>query len=80
MPGLPFIHPQQGELTTGPSDINALPPTSINAPQQSYVGGADQIASAIVQATTHYRHHLCLCAGCGTGGVFLHQIAKPPRQ
>ncbi|MBX9498388.1 lytic transglycosylase domain-containing protein [Yersinia enterocolitica] len=50
MPGLPAVHPQQGELTSGPSDINALPPTSINAPQQSSVGGADQIASAIVQA------------------------------
>ncbi|HHX4807158.1 TPA: lytic transglycosylase domain-containing protein, partial [Yersinia enterocolitica] len=50
MPGLPAMHPQQGELTSGPSDINALPPTSINAPQQSSVGGADQIASAIVQA------------------------------
>ena len=50
MPGLPAVHPQQGELTTSPSDINALPPTSINAPQQSSVGSADQIASAIVQA------------------------------
>ncbi|EKN3715700.1 lytic transglycosylase domain-containing protein [Yersinia enterocolitica] len=35
MPGLPAIHPQPGELNTGTSDINALPPTSINASQQS---------------------------------------------
>lgn len=35
MPGLPAIHPQQGELTTDPSDINALPPASINSSQQS---------------------------------------------
>ncbi|HEN3480854.1 TPA: lytic transglycosylase domain-containing protein [Yersinia enterocolitica] len=35
MPGLPAIHPQQGELTTAPSDINALPPISINASQQT---------------------------------------------
>ncbi|WP_227729070.1 lytic transglycosylase domain-containing protein [Yersinia proxima] len=35
MLGLPAIHPQQGELTTAPSDINALPPISINASQQT---------------------------------------------
>ncbi|WP_019209684.1 lytic transglycosylase domain-containing protein [Yersinia massiliensis] len=35
MPGLPAIHPQPGELTTAPSDINALSPASINSSQQS---------------------------------------------
>ncbi|HDV7160983.1 TPA: transglycosylase SLT domain-containing protein [Yersinia enterocolitica] len=35
MPGLPAIHPQPGELNTGTSDINALPPASINSSQQS---------------------------------------------
>ncbi|WP_339098993.1 lytic transglycosylase domain-containing protein [Yersinia enterocolitica] len=35
MPGLPAIHPQQGELTTAPSNINVSPPTSINSSQQT---------------------------------------------
>ncbi|EKN4712535.1 lytic transglycosylase domain-containing protein [Yersinia enterocolitica] len=35
MPGLPAIHPQQGELTTDPSNINVSPPTSINSSQQT---------------------------------------------
>ncbi|HDL7803446.1 TPA: lytic transglycosylase domain-containing protein [Yersinia enterocolitica] len=35
MPGLPAIHPQSGELNVGTSDINTLPPTSINSSQQS---------------------------------------------
>ncbi len=35
MPGLPAIHPQQGELITDPSNINVSPPTSINSSQQT---------------------------------------------
>ncbi|AHM72080.1 lytic transglycosylase domain-containing protein [Yersinia hibernica] len=52
MPGLPAIHPQPSAVAanTDTSGINVLSPTSINSPQQSNAGGADQIANAIVQA------------------------------
>ncbi|EKN4788161.1 lytic transglycosylase domain-containing protein [Yersinia enterocolitica] len=52
MPGLPAIHPQPSAVAanTDTSGINVLSPTSINSPQQSNAGGADQIDNAIVQA------------------------------
>ncbi|EPZ8124512.1 lytic transglycosylase domain-containing protein [Yersinia enterocolitica] len=68
MPGLPAIHPQSGELNVGTSDINTLPPTSINSPQQSVRdinditkdidGDKSEIEITLINDKTGERHKL----------------------
>ena len=73
MPGLPAIHPQPDELTTDTSDINALPPISINASQQSgrYInditqdigGDKSEIEITLINDKTGERHKIATKKG-----------------